>query len=219
MLALDRAEQMLARARRQQLAVAALYVDVDAFKNVNDSFGHAAGDELLRIVAARLQSVIREGDTAARLAGDEFVVFVDGSTLDAGPELVAERLLEVLRQPYDLTSELGRELSVTASVGIASGLRESASELLRDADVALYEAKTAGRNRYMLFHAAMQTAIQDRLSIQMDLADALAQERLFLLYQPTFDLQSGRVIGVEALLRWRHPTRGVLSPAQFIPVG
>jgi diguanylate cyclase (GGDEF)-like protein len=216
-LALDRAEQMLARARRQQLAVAALYVDVDGFKNVNDSFGHAAGDELLRIVASRLQSVIREGDTAARLAGDEFVVFVDGSTLDAGPELVAERLLAVLRQPYDLTKEIGRELSVSASVGIASGLRGSATELLRDADVALYEAKAAGRNRFMLFQASMQTAIQDRLSIQMDLADALAQERLFLLYQPTFDLQSGRVTGVEALLRWRHPTRGVLSPAQFIP--
>ncbi len=217
-LALDRAEQMLARARRQQLPVAALYVDVDGFKDVNDRYGHAAGDELLRNVAARLQSVIREGDTAARLAGDEFVVFVEGSTLDAGPELVAERLLDVLRQPYDMNSEIGRELPVTASVGIASGLRDSAAELLRDADVALYEAKAAGRNRYMLFQAAMQTAIQDRLSIQMDLADALEQHRLFLLYQPTFDLQSERVIGVEALLRWRHPTRGVLEPAEFIPV-
>jgi diguanylate cyclase (GGDEF)-like protein len=216
-LALDRAEQMLARARRQQLPVAALYVDVDGFKDVNDRFGHAAGDELLRIVAARLRSVIREGDTAARLAGDEFVVFVDGSTLDAGPQLVAERLLEVLRQPYDLTAEIGRELSVSASVGIASGMRDSATELVRDADVALYEAKAAGRNRYMLFQAAMQTAIQDRLSIQMDLADALAEDRLLLLYQPAFDLQSGRVIGVEALLRWRHPTRGLLAPSEFIP--
>ncbi len=217
-LALDRAEQMLARARREQHAVAALYVDVDGFKNVNDSFGHAAGDELLQIVASRLESVTREGDTAARLAGDEFVVFVDGSTLDAGPELVAERLLEVLREPYDMHKGIGRELSLTASIGIASGLRESATELLRDADVALYEAKSAGRNRYMLFQSTMQTAMQDRLTVQMDLADALEQGSLFLLYQPTFDLQSERVIGVEALLRWRHPTRGVLAPSEFIPI-
>ncbi len=120
-LALDRAEQMLARARRQHLPVAALYVDIDGFKHVNDTFGHAAGDELLRTVGARLASVVRGGDTAARLGGDEFVVLVEGSTLDAGPELVAERLLEVLRQPYELNGRVGRPLSLTASVGIAVG--------------------------------------------------------------------------------------------------
>jgi diguanylate cyclase (GGDEF)-like protein len=217
-LARDRAEQMLARARRQQLPVAALYVDIDGFKDVNDSFGHAAGDELLRIVAGRLEDVVREGDTAARLGGDEFVVLVEGSTLDAGPELVAERLVEVLRQPYEMSGAIGRPLNLTASVGIASGLRGTAEELLRDADTALYQAKAAGKNRYTLFHSAMQTAIQDRLMIQMDLADALEEERLLLLYQPTFDLQSERVIGVEALIRWRHPTRGILEPAEFIPL-
>jgi diguanylate cyclase (GGDEF)-like protein len=217
-LALDRIEQMLARARRQQLPVAALYVDIDGFKNVNDSFGHAAGDELLRAVATRLSSVVREGDTAARLGGDEFVVLVEGSTLDAGPELVAERLLDVLRQPYDMNGEIGRELTVTASIGIAFGLRASPDELLRDADLALYEAKAAGRDRYVLFESAMQTAAQDRLTIQMDLADALARHELFLVYQPTFDLQSEDVIGVEALLRWRHPARGTLPPADFIPL-
>jgi diguanylate cyclase (GGDEF)-like protein len=217
-LARDRAEQMLARARRQQLPVAALYVDIDGFKDVNDSFGHAAGDELLRIVASRLGDVVREGDTAARLGGDEFIVLVEGSTLDAGPELVAERLIDVLRQPYEMSSEIGRPLTLTASVGIASGLRGTAEELLRDADTALYQAKAAGKNRYMLFQSAMQTAIQDRLTIQMDLADALEQGRLLLLYQPTFDLQSERVIGVEALIRWRHPTRGILAPAEFIPL-
>jgi diguanylate cyclase (GGDEF)-like protein len=215
-LAQDRAEQMLARARRQELPVAALYVDIDGFKDVNDSFGHAAGDELLRIVAGRLESIVREGDTAARFGGDEFVVLMEGSTLDAGPELVAERLIDVLRQPYDMTGEIGRALSLTASVGIASGLRGTAEELLRDADTALYQAKAAGKNRYVLFQSAMQTAIQDRLAIQMDLSDALDQGRLFLLYQPTFDLQSERVIGVEALIRWRHPTRGILQPADFI---
>jgi len=217
-LALDRAEQMLARGRRQQLPVAALYVDVDGFKDVNDSFGHAAGDELLRIVARRLESVVREGDTAARLGGDEFVVLVEGSTLDAGSELVAERLLEVLRRPYEMTGETGRELSLTASIGIAFGLRESADELLRDADIALYEAKAAGRNRYMLFQTTMQTAAQDRLSLQMELTEALASDQLFLVYQPTFDLRSEDVIGVEALVRWRHPERGVLTPAEFIPI-
>jgi diguanylate cyclase (GGDEF)-like protein len=218
LLAIDRVEQMLARARRQQLPVAALYVDIDGFKAVNDTFGHAAGDELLRIVGQRLESVVRGGDTAARLAGDEFVVLVEGSTLDAGPELVAERLLEVLRQPYEMSDAGGRELSVTASIGIALGLRASADELLRDADIALYEAKAAGRNRYVLFQSEMQTAVQDRLTLQMDLADALERDELFLLYQPTFDLRSEHIIGVEALIRWRHPERGIVPPMEFVPI-
>ncbi len=217
-LALDRAKQMLARARRQQQPVAALYIDVDGFKEVNDTFGHAAGDELLRILATRLDGVVRDSDTAARLAGDEFLVLVEGSTLDAGPEIVAERLLEVLRRPYDITGEGERQLSLSASIGIAFGLRESAEELLRDADLALYEAKAAGRNRYALFESAMQTAAQDRLVIQMDLAEALEREQLFLLYRPTFDLQSENMIGLEALVRWRHPTRGVLAAEDFVPI-
>ena len=217
-LALDRAEQMLARARRLQIPVAALYVDIDGFKHVNDTFGHAAGDELLRTVATRLADVVREGDTAARLSGDEFVVLVEGSTLDAGPELVAERLLEVLRQPYDMDGQTRRQLSLTASIGIALGERASAAELLRDADVALYEAKAAGKDYYMLFQSSMQTAARDRLTLEMDLAEALEQRQLFLQYQPTFDLQSESVIGVEALIRWRHPTRGVIAPIEFIPV-
>jgi diguanylate cyclase (GGDEF)-like protein len=172
-LALDRVEQMLARARRQELPMAALYVDIDGFKHVNDSFGHAAGDQLLRIVARRLESVVREGDTAARLGGDEFVVLVEGATLDSGPELVAERLLEVLREPYDMLGEVGREHTVTASIGIAFGLRGTADELLRDADIALYEAKGAGRNRCVLFNSEMETAFRDRMAIQMDLREGL----------------------------------------------
>jgi diguanylate cyclase (GGDEF)-like protein len=217
-LALDRAEQMLARARRQQIPVAALYIDIDGFKHVNDTFGHAAGDELLRTVATRLQGVVREGDTAARLSGDEFVVLVEGSALDAGPELVAERLLEVLRQPYEMDGQMVRQLSLTASIGVALGERANAAELLRDADVALYEAKAAGKNRYMLFQSSMQTAARDRLTLEMDLAEALERHQLFLQYQPTFDLQSERVIGVEALIRWDHPTRGVIAPIEFIPI-
>jgi diguanylate cyclase (GGDEF)-like protein/PAS domain S-box-containing protein len=217
-LARDRAEQMLARARRQRLPVAALYVDLDGFKLVNDSLGHAAGDELLQIVATRLREVVREGDTAARLGGDEFVVLVEGATLAAGPELVAERILEILRQPVELTVEAGRHFSVTASIGIATGERESADELLRDADLALYEAKAEGRNGYALFSSGMQTVAQDRLSLEMDLSEALEREQFFLLYQPTFDLQSESTTGFEALLRWRHPKRGVVSPEEFIPI-
>ncbi|MGO9320747.1 MAG: putative bifunctional diguanylate cyclase/phosphodiesterase [Solirubrobacteraceae bacterium] len=217
-LALDRAQQMLARARRQQTAVAALYVDLDGFKHVNDTFGHAAGDELLRVVAARLLTIVREGDTAARLGGDEFVVLLEGALVDLAPELVAERLLEVLRQPYELSDALGRQLSVTASVGIAVGPRLNADELLRDADLALYQAKACGRNRFSLFESSMQTASHERLTLEMDLAEALERQQLFLLYQPTFDLQSETVIGVEALIRWRHPMRGVLAPEKFIPI-
>jgi diguanylate cyclase (GGDEF)-like protein len=217
-LALDRAQQMLARARRQRSPVAALYVDVDGFKDINDTFGHAAGDELLRIVAERLGTLVREADTAARLGGDEFVVLLEGSTLDAGPELVADRLLEVLRQPYELGSAAGRPLKVTASIGVAMGLRERAEELLRDADLAMYEAKQAGRNRYAVFESSMQTSSRDRVTLEMDLADALERGQLFLVYQPTFDLRSRRTIGVEALIRWRHPTRGVLAPGEFIAI-
>ena len=217
-LALDRAQQMLARARRQRIPVAALYVDIDGFKNVNDSFGHAAGDELLQIVSSRLLTVVREGDTAARLGGDEFVVLLDGSTLDAGAELVAQRLLEVLRQPYELSRTGGRKLSVTASIGIASGARSDADELLRDADLALYSAKEAGRDRYAVFASSMQETSRDRLTLEMDLREALDRGQLRVVYQPTFDLRSRRVTGVEALARWQHPTRGMLNPDDFIPV-
>jgi diguanylate cyclase (GGDEF)-like protein len=216
-LALDRGEQMLGRARRQNLPIAALYVDLDGFKQVNDTFGHAAGDELLRTVAARLASVVREGDTAARLGGDEFIVLVEGSTLDAGPELVAERLLEVLNDPYEINGAGRGQLAVTASIGIAFGLREDADELLRDADTALYEAKAAGKNRYVAFQSAMQTHVQDRLTIQMDLAQALEHRELFLRYRPILD-SARHVAGVKAQVCWRHPARGIIATGEFIPV-
>jgi diguanylate cyclase (GGDEF)-like protein len=209
---------MLARARRAQMPIAALYIDIDGFKHINDTFGHLAGDEFLRIVAGRLERVIRESDTAARLAGDEFVVLLDGSSLDVGPQLVAERVLDVLREPYDMGDEIGRQLSVTASIGVAHGLRGSAQELLSDADVALYVAKSEGRNRYVVFESGMDTVAQDRLMLKMDLADALESDELYLVYQPTFNLRSERPTGFEALLRWRHPKRGVIGPDVFIPI-
>jgi diguanylate cyclase (GGDEF)-like protein len=217
-LILDRAEQMLARGRRNYLPVAVLYLDLDGFKDVNDRLGHSVGDRLLRAVTQRLLATMRESDTIGRLGGDEFVVLVDGSTMDAGPELVAERLLGVLREPFVLEGTSFGPLSLSASIGIAAGTRSSASELLRDADTALYEAKGGGKNRYVMFQPEMQTAIQDRLVLEMDLREALGADQFFLVYQPIFNLASGQTTGVEALLRWRHPTRGTLQPDAFVPL-
>jgi diguanylate cyclase (GGDEF)-like protein len=213
----DRATQLLARGRRDDLPVAALFVDIDGFKHVNDTFGHAAGDELLGVVSARLLSVMRDSDTVGRLGGDEFVVLLEGDT-DGGPELVAERLLDILRQPIELVASHAWARGISASIGIAVGQRETADELLRDADLALYRAKAAGKNRCVTFEESMQTDEADQRMLHRDLAQALDRDQLFLHFQPTFDLQSQRMTGVEALIRWRHPTRGVLPPGEFIPL-
>ena len=217
-LILDRTEQMLARAARTHLPVAALFLDLDAFKDVNDTLGHGAGDQLLRAVTARLSATMRGSDSIGRLGGDEFVVLVDGVTMDAGPELVAERLLDVLREPFAIEGVAGGRLTLTASIGIAVGTRPSATELLRDADIALYEAKAAGKNRFVVFHPEMHTVIQDHLLLEMDLRDALRLHQYFLVYQPIFSLRGGETTGVEALVRWRHPERGVVQPDDFISV-
>ena len=217
-LVIDRAELMLARARRRNSPVATLFVDVDGFKHINDTFGHAAGDRFLRVIAGRLSSVVRDTDTVGRLGGDEFIVLLEGESLLGGPELVTERLLAVLRQPFELEGSLGRPQFASVSIGIAVGQRASAEELLRDADLALYKAKQAGKDRYVIFEESMQTASADRFALEADLADALAKGEFFLVYQPMFDLQSEAVTGVEALIRWRHPTRGIVEPDVFIPL-
>jgi diguanylate cyclase (GGDEF)-like protein len=216
-LVLDRAEQMLARARRHDVPATALFMDVDGFKQINDRFGHQAGDEVLRQVGIRLRAVLRAGDTVGRLGGDEFVMLVDSVGLDAvGPQLVAERVLDVLRQPIELPAQPA--ISVTASIGIATGIPASAEHLLQDADLALYKAKAMGKDGYALFESAMHTVAQDRIQLDIDLANALAAEQFFLVYQPMLNLESERVVGVEALLRWLHPTRGVIPPDVFIPI-
>jgi diguanylate cyclase (GGDEF)-like protein len=218
-LILDRTDQLLSRARRERQPVAALFLDLDGFKEINDTLGHAAGDQLLRAVASRLATTIRESDTLARLGGDEFVVLVDGVSLDSGPELVAERLLEVLRPPFLLEGREQTPLTVTASIGIATATdRASAGDLLRDADVALYQAKAAGKNCSVVFAPAMQTAVRDRLELEMDLRQAVEAGEFVLAYQPIFDLCDRQVTGVEALLRWEHPTRGTLQPDGFVPL-
>jgi len=217
-LVLDRADQLMARARRQRLPVAALFVDIDGFKHVNDTFGHATGDELLKAVAGRLAGVVRDSDTVGRMGGDEFVVLLDSPTLDVAPELIAERMLEVLREPVVPHAAGARPITVTGSIGIAVAVTDSASQLLANADMALYQAKANGKDCAAVFESSMQTAAQDRLLLEMDLRGALENAQFFLMYQPTFDLRSERVTGVEALLRWRHPTRGVMAPDLFIPI-
>ncbi|HEX7609870.1 MAG TPA: bifunctional diguanylate cyclase/phosphodiesterase [Solirubrobacteraceae bacterium] len=216
-LVLDRAERMLARARRDPTIVsAALYVDIDRFKHVNDSFGHAVGDHLLNLVGERLSSVVRDQDTVGRLGGDEFIVLLESATLQAPPDLVAERVIEVMREPVELDD--GQTFSFSVSIGVGIGLRGCADDLLRDADMALYTAKEAGKDRAVLFQATMQRAARDRLQLEADLGEALEREQFFLLYQPILDLDSERIVGVEALIRWRHPTRGVVAPDDFIPL-
>ena len=217
-LILDRVEQMLARSLRSKTPVAALFIDVDNFKGINDTLGHGVGDELLCGVAARLEGVVRHADALGRLGGDEFVVIAEELSLAAGPELVAERLLEALSHPFKLGAEGETRVTVTASIGIAAGQRTSAEELLRDADIAMYRAKWDGKNRYAVFESAMQDNVQNRMELDMDLREALEQQQFFLAYQPTFALSDMAPTGVEALIRWKHPVRGIVQPDAFIPM-
>ena len=217
-LILDRVEQMLARSARKQTPVAALFIDLDNFKDINDTLGHRVGDQLLCAVAARLGGVVREADAVGRLGGDEFVVIAEEVSLDAGPELVAERLLEALKHPFKLGENEELRVTVTASVGVAAGHRDSADELLRDADIAMYSAKWDGKNRYAVFESAMQDTVQNRMELDMDLREALERNEFFLAYQPTFTLSDMAPTGVEALIRWKHPTRGIVQPDTFIPL-
>jgi diguanylate cyclase (GGDEF)-like protein len=214
---MDRMEQLLVRSRRSGTLGAALFVDLDDFKNVNDTLGHEAGDRLLVAMAARLESTLRDADTIGRMGGDEFVVLIDGASLDVAPELVAERLLDVMRQPFDVDGSV-LPLVVNTSIGIAVGDRASPGELLRDADVALYQAKAAGKNRYEIFHPEMQTEISHRIELEFDLRAALEGDQFRLVYQPIYNLDDLTLIGVEALLRWDHPTRGTVEPDEFIPI-
>jgi diguanylate cyclase (GGDEF)-like protein len=217
-LILDRVEQMLARSLRTQSPVAALFIDVDNFKSINDTLGHGVGDELLRGVAARLEGVVRGADALGRLGGDEFVVIAEDLSVSAGPELVAERLLEALKEPFKLGGDEQTRVTVTASVGVAIGERTTAEDLLRDADIAMYRAKWDGKNRYAVFESAMQDTVQSRMELEMDLREALEKDEFFLAYQPTLDLSDMRPTGVEALIRWKHPERGVVQPDAFIPL-
>jgi len=217
-LILDRAEQMINRSRRTFEPIAAYFIDLDNFKDANDSLGHEAGDRLLQAVGQRFESIVRSSDTVGRLGGDEFVILAEGMSLADGPEPLADRIRDVLRKPFSIEGFDGIRVSVTASIGVAMGDRGSAQELLRDADTALYRCKAAGRDQSLVFEPAMHEAVNGRLELRSDIDSALANDQFFLLYQPIVDLQSTSIRGVEALLRWDHPTRGIIPPNDFIPI-
>ncbi|MFZ6005799.1 MAG: EAL domain-containing protein [Actinomycetota bacterium] len=216
-LILDRAEQMLARAHRDERAVAAFFIDLDNFKTVNDTLGHSAGDRLLVEIASRLSDAVRANDTVGRLGGDEFVVLAEGTSLDSGPEVVAARLHEVLRGEFELPGFEGTPITTSASIGVATGQRSCADDLLRDADIALYRAKGAGKNCTVVFQPHMQSDALDRLELELDLRANL-RDQAFVAYQPMYDLKSMEMTGVECLLRWDHPTRGIVLPDDFVPI-
>jgi diguanylate cyclase (GGDEF)-like protein len=218
LLVLDRAEQMLARAHRNSTDIALMFVDLDGFKDVNDTLGHQVGDQILRAVATRFTAVVRETDTVGRLGGDEFVVLTDCAALSAGPEMVAERLIGCLSLPFHVSGEGKLPISISASIGIAIGRSESAPDLLRDADIALYAAKAAGKKCSIVFEPSMREAIQTHHELETDIRLALADSQYFLVYQPIFDLETMDLLGVEALIRWNHPTNGIIVPDDFIPV-
>src|SRR5688500_17016231 len=212
----DRVEQALTRARRHRRPLAVVFLDLDRFKAINDSFGHASGDALLIAVSMRLRDCVRAEDTVARLGGDEFAVLVENLAGDAEVRLVSERVKETFRDPIVIE---GRELAVAASIGIAlsDAGDETADDLLRNADLAMYRAKASGGGARQ-YAPEMHAGMIDRLELESDLSQALAREQLYLVYQPIVCLRTGRLSGAEALLRWQHPTRGLVSPAELIPV-
>ena len=217
-LFLDRTSHALARSRRRGTGVAVLFVDLDGFKDVNDAFGHTGGDDVLRSVASILGMVVRSGDTVARLGGDEFVVCCEDMESEVEAVEIAERLTNALQLPFGT----GRnQCNVTASIGIAlaSGSpNESADSLLRDADAAMYQAKQRGRNRWEIFDQEMRARAAKRADMERQLTRALDNSQIELVYQPLIELQTDRVVGVEALARWNDPEMGRITPAEFIPL-
>jgi diguanylate cyclase (GGDEF)-like protein/PAS domain S-box-containing protein len=213
----DRLAMAVAQAHRSRQRLAVLFLDLDRFKVINDSLGHGLGDRLLQEVAGRLQQALREGDTVARQGGDEFTLLLPAVHLALDVAKVAEKLLETLREPFRLEE---RELFVTASAGIALYPDDGADPetLIRNADTAMYRAKDQGRDTYQLYTAAMNATALERLALESSLRRALSQGELELHYQPLLELATGRVHGVEALLRWRHPERGLILPAEFVPL-
>ena len=212
----DRVQHALTLLPRGRNQVAVMFLDLDNFKNVNDTLGHDAGDRLLQAVAQRLVQLTRSSDTVARLGGDEFAILLEGITETAEVERLAASLIDGLDQPFMLNAT---EVHVSASIGVAFSSQESgADSLLSKADIAMYHAKAAGKNRFAAFQAPMQETLQERLRLETDIARALANDELFLEYQPIIDLGTRSLLGVEALVRWRHPELGVLLPGRFIQI-
>ena len=208
-------EHALAHRRRTQVRHAVLFVDLDEFKMINDSLGHAAGDEVLVTVADRMRARVRPSDIVARLGGDEFAVLLE-NTSEKDASALAQRLLDALSVPFGLH---GKEVILTGSVGIAfSDHAEDADEFLRNADVAMYTAKASGKGRYAIFQPEMHQAAVKRLDLEADLRRAIEHDELVLHYQPIVALSTGTVTGMEVLVRWLHPERGLVPPMEFIPL-
>ena len=217
LLVSDRVEQAIGQARRYQRRAALLFLDLDNFKTINDSLGHDAGDQLLKDVAARLQDAVREMDTVSRQGGDEFlIVLTDVADLD-DISTVAKHVLHAMSQPFSL-----KGMQIVTSVSIGAALYpedgDDFSALLKHADLAMYQAKAAGRNAFRFFDARMNADILERLSIESGLREALSQQQFVLHYQPIVDIHSGRLLAAEALIRWQHPQHGMVGPDKFIPV-
>jgi diguanylate cyclase len=212
----DRVRHALARARRDGGGPAVLFVDLDDFKVVNDNLGHGAGDRLLREVAARLRSCLREHDTVGRLGGDEFAILAEDTDLATARQL-AERVIATLAAPIPL---VGGQVTIRASVGIAVDERQTLDEaqLLRNADIAMYAAKSRGKGTYQVFKGSMLRTVRDRRDVTAALEGAIERRELVVHYQPIVDLHTGRVAGAEALVRWPRPDRGLVPPAEFIPL-
>ena len=211
----DRVNQALAKSERNGKYVAVLFLDLDNFKTINDSLGHSAGDELLRVVATTITRSLRKSDTGARLGGDEFAVLIEDASNRDEVMNMANRLMKSLRQPVDVA---GQEISSTVSIGITFGLPgHTSDQLLRNADLAMYLAKEQGKDRIEEFRDQMHVAVVQRLELENDMRRAVLSEELRVHYQPIFNLVTGSIVGFEALVRWQHPTRGLLQPVSFIP--
>ena len=217
-LFMDRLGHALSRMRgRRNNKIAVLFMDLDNFKYVNDTLGHQAGDELLAAVAGRLRRCLRPADTAARLGGDEFAALLEDVKGASGATRVAERIVEELGTPFVLG---GQEVYVTPSIGIcaAQSGREAPEDLVRNADVAMYRAKEEGKARHRVFDPSMEEGVRERLRLENDLRRAIERDEFEVYYQPVVALDTGRIVGMEALVRWEHPERGLLSPSGFVPL-
>jgi diguanylate cyclase (GGDEF)-like protein len=216
----QRLRQILAQALRDSTQVACLFLDFDNFKRINDTLGHDAGDQLLQAIAQRLTKAVRESDTVARLGGDEFVLVLPSlGAADATFEVMAviSRVREAFKEPFHLSDQIP---TLTCSIGVAIYPLDApdAVTLIKQADTAMYSAKESGRNAYRFYTADMNTRVQKRLQLETDMRRALMADEFFLVYQPQIEMQTGRPRGVEALLRWRDPERGLVLPAEFIPI-
>jgi diguanylate cyclase (GGDEF)-like protein len=215
-LVIDRIEQLLVRNHRFGTKPVVFSINIDNFKSINDNLGHDAGDQLLRRVAERLDQVIRESDTLGRLGGDEFVVVADRIRTPEAASQMCERILALLREPLTPEGPVTAPVSFTACIGVASGSDLPGHELLKNAGIAMYRAKRQGTNRYVHFEPEMKKAVVNRFELELDLRRAVEHQEFILDYQPVFDLASMSVTGAEALLRWQHPTRGIVAPGEFI---